>query len=230
MLTKIVLSTAIILPLQAFAAGDSAPLPQQEWTFMSPTHSWDKAQIMKGYQVATDVCLSCHSFKYIKHRHLQDVGFSEYEVKELAKRLDLTVDDALISPLSDADAAEIYGKPVPDLSVMTRARVDGFNYVYALMTGYEDAPEGFDGVNYNTYFPGHSIAMPAPLSDGQVEFFDGSDNTVEDMSKAVTYFMAWTAEPERTQRQKLGIYVIFYLIILTTLLYLTKKHIWKDVK
>lgn len=234
---KLVLGLAVtvssIFSGESFAAG-GVEVPKQEWPFQSITHSWDKAQIMRGYQVATQVCLTCHSFKYIKHRHLMDVGFTEAEVKALAAKLDLKPNDKIMSDLSAEDGAALYGKPLPDLSVMTRARPNGPDYVYAVLTGYEEAPEGFElpeGAYYNKYFPGHSIAMPKPITEnGQVQFFDNEDATIEDMARDVTYFLTWTAEPEMVERQHLGVFVIIYLIILTILLYKTKKHIWRDVK
>lgn len=225
--------TALLFSANVYAAG-GVDVPKQEWPFNNITHSWDKAQLMRGYQIATEVCLTCHSFKYIKHRQLADVGFTEDEVKALAAKLDLKPNDAIMSELSSEDGAALYGKPLPDLSVMNRARPGGADYVYAVLTGYEEAPEGFElpeGAYYNKYFPGHAIAMPAPLTEaGQVQFFDNNDATIEDMARDVTYFLQWTAEPEMVERQHLGVFVIIYLVILTILLYKSKKAIWRDVK
>lgn len=224
----------VLVSTSAQASSSEHELAKHVWGFEKVTDNWDKARILRGYQVATEVCLSCHSFKYIKHRNLMSVGFTEEEVKELAKRMELDVNAPLKSGLSDADAIASYAKALPDLSVINKARHGGADYVYALLTGYEEAPKGHvvpEGSNYNIAFPGNNIAMPAPLtSDGQIEYIDGTNATVEQMSKDIAYFLQWTAEPERIERQQLGVYVLMYVFILAILLYCTKRRIWKNVK
>lgn len=40
------------------------------------------------------------------------------------------------------------------------------NYLFALLTGYMDAPAGFqvdEGLHFNPYFRGGALAMPPPL-------------------------------------------------------------------
>lgn len=232
---KQLLSTLLALGFVTTSfAGEAIDVPRQDWSFNTVTHKWDKAQIMRGYQVATEVCLACHSFKYIKPRHLQEVGFTEDEVKHISGKLGIDKDTAILSELSDADAAELYGKALPDLSVITRARVGGADYLYGLLTGYEDAPTDHvvpEGSYYNKYFPGHNIAMPSPLTeDGLVQYFDNADASIEDMARDVTYFLTWASEPEKVTRQRLGVFVTLYLLILAILLFNLKKVIWRDIK
>ena len=134
---------------------------------------------------------------------------------------------------------EIYGKAVPDLSVMNKARAGLADYVYAVLTGYsEDAdviskhfPDGLpEGAYYNEAFPGHAIAMASPLvADGLVDYHDETEATIDQMAHDVTYFMQWTAEPELTSRKHMGIYVLLYLVIFTLLAYATKRAIWRDI-
>lgn len=71
---------------QSFAAGGGVALPEQPWAFKNVKADWDKEKIYRGYQVATQVCLACHGFKYIKHRDLMKVGFAEAEVKKTGGR------------------------------------------------------------------------------------------------------------------------------------------------
>lgn len=234
---RIVLLTLALLVSVAptvFAAGANVPAPKQEWSFEGARGQWDLEQILNGYTVATQVCLACHSFKYISHRNFTRLGFSEDQAKVLAADLGVELNDKLISGLTAEDSMATYGKVVPDLSVMTKARPNGINYVFALLTGYKDAPEGVDvgeSGYYNEYFPGHVIAMAPPLaSDGMVTYRDGSSPTIEQMARDVTAFMTWTAEPERIERQRMGVYVLLYLTILSVLLYFYKRRIWKDVK
>jgi ubiquinol-cytochrome c reductase cytochrome b/c1 subunit len=139
----------------------------------------------------------------------------------------------------------------PDLSVITKARgyergfpgfvIDlftqyqehGADYMVALLKGYENAPSGFQvpqGSFYNKYFPGHSIAMPPPLSDGRVTYTDGSPQTLDQYSKDVTAFLAWASEPHMVARKQMGLQVIAFLIVLAGLLYFTKKKVWREVQ
>ncbi len=159
-------------------------------------------------------------------------------------------------PNEQAAAAALGGKAAPDLSLMAKARTyergfpwfvidafrqyseNGADYLVALMTGYTDPPPGVEvpaGGHYNRYYPGNIIAMPNPLSDGQVEYPKGPDGqpvvpeTVAQYAKDVTMFLAWAAEPYLEQRKRMGFVVILVLLVLTGLMYLTKKKVWADV-
>jgi cytochrome c1 len=237
---KAFFSLFLLLAATAHAAGGGAPLPAHDWPFNKLGATWDKDRLYRGYKVATQVCMACHSFKYISHRTLLDkASFTEAEAKALAAELDLTLDAKLLSGLDSASAQETYGIEVPDLSVMNKARAGGADYVYALLIGYTDdageishaLPEGVpDGAYYNRYFPGYAIAMPSPLSGPElVSYHDGTEATIAQMAEDVTYFMQWTAEPELVARKHLGVYVLLYLLIFTILAYLTKRAIWRDV-
>lgn len=221
-------------------AAEGIAVPQQKWSFQGLHGKYDKDEIYRGYMVATNVCLACHSFKYASHRDLMRVGFTESEVQALAKALNMNIDQKLLTAQDNQTAIETFGKIPPDLSLINKARQGLADYTYALLTGYsEDAeeikkvfPNGLpEGAHYNKYFPGHAIAMPNPLTGpDMVTYHDGTAATVEQMSRDVTTFMQWTAEPERIERQNLGLFVILYLIIFTLLAYLSKRVIWKDVK
>lgn len=226
-------------------ASESPTLEQQEWQFKGLPKHWDKDQLYRGYTVATQVCMACHSFKYISHRDLMKAGFTEDEAKALAAKKNMGFDDKLLSGLDAESSVTLYGKIVPDLSVMNKARAGLADYTYAVLTGYVDEesdegkeeihhtfPEGIpDGAHYNKAFPGHAIAMPRPLiMDGQVEYHDETEATVDNMARDVTYFMQWTAEPELIKRKRMGVYVLIYLVIFTLLAFFTKRAIWQDVK
>jgi ubiquinol-cytochrome c reductase cytochrome b/c1 subunit len=160
--------------------------------------------------------------------------------------------DYFPSPFPNEQAARVAngGAYPPDLSLITKARsygrgfpqflIDFFtqyqeqgpDYVAALLQGYEDnPPAGFtlpEGSYYNRYFPGHAIKMPKPLSDGQVTYDDGSPATVAQYAKDVTTFLMWAAEPHMEARKQLGLQVFVFLILLTVLLYFTKKKVWAN--
>jgi ubiquinol-cytochrome c reductase cytochrome b/c1 subunit len=155
---------------------------------------------------------------------------------------------------NEAQARLVYSGTVPpDMSVLAKARgyergfplflVDalpffayqehGVDYVVALLKGYKDKPPA--GVQlppnaiYNEYFPGHAIAMPPPLTDGRVEYTDGSPATVDQYAKDVAAFMMWTAEPHLEARKRIGFQVMIFLLIFAGLMYFTKKKVWADV-
>ena len=119
------------------------------------------------------------------------------------------------------------------MSVLVKARGGGVDYIYSLLQGYEEAPSNVsldEGVYYNKYMYGNKIRMAAPLSDGLVEYIDGTEATTEQMTKDVVSFLMWSAEPHLESRHKTGFRVIIYLIILTILVYLTMKKIWSRVE
>ena len=157
--------------------------------------------------------------------------------------------DRFPKPFANDNAARAAngGALPPDLSVMAKARTyergglwflldivtqyqeQGPDYITALLQGYEDAPKGFElpsGTNYNKYFPGHAIGMPAPLSDGQVTYDDGAPQTVAQYSKDVSAFLMWTAEPHMEARKRLGFQVMIFLLVFAVMLYFTKKKVW----
>jgi ubiquinol-cytochrome c reductase cytochrome c1 subunit len=159
--------------------------------------------------------------------------------------------DHFPSPFANEQAARLAngGALPPDLSLITKARagwtgtwrqlydgIGGPQYVYSVLTGYEEPSEELkkeqpEGKHYNPYFAnGHWIGMPPPLSDGQVTFDDGKPNTVDDMSRDVSAFLAWTAEPKMEERKELGFKVIIYLAVFATLLYLVKQKLWRNVE
>ena len=157
--------------------------------------------------------------------------------------------DKFPSPFANEQAARSAngGAYPPDLSLITKFRpgwfgtfnqlvngIGGPNYVYSVLTGYEDPPaelaaEAPEGKSYNPYFAnGHWIGMPMPLSDDQVTFDDGTKATVDQMAKDVSAFLAWTAEPKMEERKRTGFMVMIYLGVLALLLYLVKKKIWAN--
>ena len=151
-------------------------------------------------------------------------------------------------PNDIAAAASNGGKAPPDLSVMARAREGGPQYIYSLLTGYVPPPKGLNipgGKYYNPYFPGDLTAnwsgskmtvpvggqllMPFQLTPNRVSFDDGTKSTTDQMAKDVATFLAWTAEPKQEERKEAGLAVMIYLLILTGILYLSYRRIWRDV-
>lgn len=240
-----------LLAAPAFASSEGTAHPKQmQWPFDGATGTVDRAAAQRGYQVYKEVCAACHSLKRLSFRNLEAIGFSEEEVKALAAGATVTdgpndngemferpgrPSDRFVAPFANDKAARAAngGAFPPDLSLIVKARQDGANYLYSLLTGYGDAPADVnmsEGMHYNEYFPGNQIAMPKPLSEGQVTFQDGTSASVEQMAHDVTVFLQWAAEPEMEHRKRMGIKAFIYLIIFTGLFYVAKKRIWSRVE
>ena len=121
----------------------------------------------------------------------------------------------------------------PDMSVLVKARQGGADYIYSVLMGYEDPPEGFsldDGVYYNKYMSGNKIMMSEPLMDDSVTYMDNTPATKEQMAKDVVTFLAWAAEPHLEARHKIGFRAIIYLIIISILVYFSMKKLWSRIE
>lgn len=220
-----------------------------------PFGRFDRQQLQRGFQVYKEVCAACHSLNHVAIRSLTDIGFSEAEVKAIAKTftvpsIDPNTGEAATRPGVPSDhfpspyANEVAARAAnnnaypPDLSLITKAREGGAAYTYSLLSGYQDPPANLPedkrpgtGLHYNPYFANLNLAMPAPLtSEGQVTYADGTKATVDQMSKDVTAFLVWTAEPKLENRHRTGIGVVIFLIIATALAYLSYRNIWQGKK
>ncbi len=120
------------------------------------------------------------------------------------------------------------------LDAVTQYQEHGVDYLVALLQGYAPQPPPEvtipAGLYYNTYFPGHAIAMPQPLTDGRVDYSDGSPQTVAQYAKDVAAFLMWAAEPHMEARKRIGFQVMIFLIVFAALMYFTKKKVWKEVE
>jgi ubiquinol-cytochrome c reductase cytochrome c1 subunit len=247
----------------AWAAGDSVSPKKVEWSFNGPFGTFDRAQIKRGWQVYAGVCATCHGLKHVYYRHLLTIGIELKAMKDLmesreepyiddsgdAETRDAKIGDPITSPFPNSVAAAKAnnGKVPPDLSLITKARHGGADYIYSLLTGYVSAAQctkkfkGNDGKPLkpeegqacNAYYPGHIIAMAAPLtSEGQVDY-EGKGApkaTVSQMAMDVTAFLAWAAEPEMEDRKRMGLRVMLFLLILTGLFFVIYRQVWRKVK
>ena len=224
-----------------------------DWSFKGLFGKFDRGALQRGYQVYTEVCSSCHSMKYLSYRNLAEKGgpeFSLAQAKAIAASFEVTdgpnddgemftrpgkLSDKFVMPYDNVKAAQAAngGAYPPDMSVLVKARGGGVDYIYSLLQGYENPPEGMsldDGVYYNKYMYGNKIKMANQLSDGLVEYGDGTTASVEQMSKDVTTFLMWAAEPHLESRHQMGFKAIVYLIILTILVYFSMKRIWSRIE
>lgn len=252
---------ATFLAGAAFAAGGSKDLKKVDWHFDGVFGTYDKAAAQRGFQVYQEVCAACHSLKYVAFYNLADKGAPFYDpafpnsnenpvAKAIAKMFTVTdgpdvygdmfdrpgvTADRLPSPYVNdmAAMASNNGAFPPDLSLMTRARPDGSNYLYSLLTSYYEAPPDVDlgsGMSYNPMFSGSKIAMAQPLYEDGVEYTDGTQATVDQMARDVTEFLSWAADPKMEQRKRTGWMVMIYLFLLALLLYGSYRAVWRDVE
>lgn len=260
----------------ALAAGGAKEPRKAGFSFEGPFGTFDQAQLQRGYKVYREVCSACHSMSLLSFRTLGEKHGPFWDpkaksptenrfVKALAAEVQVndidsetgepiqrpgTPADRFPSPYPNATAAAAAngGAAPPDLSVMAKARHDGANYIYSLLSGYKDPPAGLqirDGQYYNPYMPGdltpfwtgdHKsvpkggfIAMPPPLSDDQVTYDDGAPQTVEQYSKDVAAYIAWASEPRQIERKQAGVGVLIFLFLFAGLTYASYRRIWRNV-
>lgn len=226
------------------------PPPNAGFGFSGLFGTFDRGGLQRGFQVYQEVCAACHGMRLLSYRNLLNIGLSDEQVRAIAANVTVIdgpnddgemferpgrLADRFRSPFPNEQAARAAnnGAYPPDLSVITKARADGANYLHALLTGYVDPPAGVEvmaGMSYNAWFSGNQIAMPNVLNDDQLEFADGTRATAEQMSRDVTTFLAWAAEPETETRRRMGVKVLVFLAILGGLVYATKRKVWADVK
>lgn len=243
---------AFLISFSSFGAiaDTTAKKPLQlVWPFEGIFGTFDRQAAQRGAQVYLEVCSTCHSNHNLYYRNLKDIGFSEAEIKQLAQKYTVKdgpnaegemfdrpalPSDRFVSPYPNEEAARAANNgayPV-DLSLIIKARQDGPNYVFSLLSGYQEAPANvklMPGLYYNPYFEGGQIAMPPPLTEGQVTFSDGTSATVEQMAKDVVVFLQWAAEPEMEHRKSMGLKVMIFLLVFTVFFYMAKKKIWKNI-
>lgn len=221
---------------------------------------FDRAQLQRGFQVYKEVCSGCHSLRLVSFRDLQQIGYSEAEVKAIASQWQVEqpsinpdtgepatrkniASDRFPSPYPNEIAARAANNNAlpPDLSLMVKARDDGAEYIHSLLTGYRKQPAELlakfpdaktpQGLHYNPYYPNLNIAMPPPLtSDGQVTFGDGTKPTVNNMARDVSAFLNWTAEPNLERRHAAGLASFLFILVFCFLAYGAYKNVWAGVK
>jgi cytochrome c1 len=214
------------------------------------------------YKEVCSACHSLHYVSFRELGEAQGPGFTEDEVKAIAAGYQVQdgpneagemfdraarPSDKYPAPFPNKEAAIAANGAYPsDLSLITKSRagwygtfnqlingIGGPEYVYSVLTGYQEPPHGEkgpEGKHYNPYFQaGPWITMAQPISDGQVSYADGTEASVEQMAKDVSAFLAWTAEPRMVERKATGFKVMIFLSILAVLLFLSYKKMWRNI-
>ncbi len=236
--------------LSPLYGSETPTLPRENWSFQGPLGTFDRTELQHGFQIYKEVCSTCHGLKQIRFRDLAALGYNHEEIKAIAAECKVEViddegnviekpalpTDTFPNPYKNEQAARAANNSAlpPDLSLITKARAGGPDYIYALLTGYEATPPKdvhlAEGLHYNPYFPGGQIAMIPPLSEGLVTYNDGSQPTINQMAKDVVTFLSWAAEPELEDRKQTGYKVLIYFIVFTILMYFVMKQVWARVK
>jgi len=270
----IVALSTLGVPSIAAASETTHKMEHQKWGFTGPFGTYDQMAVQRGYQVYREVCSSCHALEHLSFRHLGEKGGPYYDaenpnpndnaaVKAFARdwevsAIDQDSGDATTRTGIPADKFPlVYANPIaaaasnggavpPDLSVITKARTGGPDYVYALLTSYGHAND--DGTYHNPVFPGGKIKMAPPLSDELIEYapisvtsvgHDGQSHTemvaapaatTEQMARDVTEFLTWAGDPKMEVRKKVGFATFLFLFIFALLLFATYKQVWRNVK
>ena len=234
-------------------AAESLDLLKNKWSFEGLFGTFDRASLRRGYQVYNEVCSSCHSMQLLSYRNLSEKGGPEFpleDIKNIAASFEVIdgpnsegemfsrpgrLSDKFVKPYPNVQAAEAAngGAYPPDMSVLAKARKGGANYIYSILLGYDDPPEDFKldgGVYYNKYMPGHNIKMPNALSNGLLDYADGTEATSQQMAKDIATFLTWASEPSLEARHKMGFKVILYLIVLGILVYFSMKRLWSRIE
>ena len=183
-------------------------------------------------------------------------GFSEAQVKAIAASYKIPADpndkgettddkgerltrpgiaaDHFPPPFANEEAARANngGALPPDLSLIVKAREGGAQYVYSIVTGFgQKPPKGFavqPGKYFNPYFAGGNISMPPPLADGSVTYADGTTASIDQEAHDVVTFLSWAAEPKMEERKHIGLGAMAFMLVLSGLLFLSYRRVWKD--
>ena len=250
LLNRLILTIFLsIISFSSFAEEINTNYIKTDWSFKGVFGTFDRSSLQRGYQVYQEVCSGCHSMEHLSYRNLSEKGgpeFSVEEAKAIAAQFEIEdgpnsdgemfmrparLSDKFAKPYPNVEASTAAngGAYPPDMSVSTKARAGGADYIYSLLLGYEEAPADFEldeGVYYNKYMPGNKIKMSSPLMDDIVTYADGTKATTSQMAKDVTSFLVWAAEPHLESQHRMGFKAILYLIVLLTLVYMSKQKIW----
>merc|ERR1711976_28162 len=224
--------------------------PTFPWSHNGYLESLDHASMRRGYYVYKQVCAACHSMNFIRYRELVGVIFTEEEAKKEAEEIMVRdgpdeegnyfdrpgkLADAFPNPYANDEAAKAAnnGALPPDLSYIVQSQHGGENYIFSLLTGYCDAPEGVDvkeGTYFNPYFPGGAISMAQALYNEIIEYDDGTPATQSQLAKDVSTFLKWTSEPEHDVRKRWAIKSLTAAGFIIFISYWMKRHKWSPLK
>ena len=244
MISRLLGALVLLAATQSFAAGGAA----LDHADIQPDNI---ASLQRGARNFMNYCSGCHSAQYVrfstigKHLDLSDEQLSE----NLMFNADKTFETIKVS-MPGGSAERWFGTAPPDLSLIGRAK--GADYIYSFLKGFyvqEESPTGVDNtVLAGTSMPhvlwelqGYQKAIFSEHTEAGVtsRHFEGFEPFIEGSLDAEGYdefvrdtvnFLVYIAEPIRSERRTLGVWVIMFLIFFWIIAVMLKKEIWKDVK
>lgn len=206
----------------------------------------DKESLQRGAEHFVTYCLGCHAIKYIRYKRLaQDFELDEKKVLQNIAPLGASIYDQMHTAMDGHDATIWFGTNPPDLSLIARSR--GANWLYSYLKGFYIDKKAPLGVN-NTVFP--DVGMPNVLwqlqgqQESVVNMVDGkqvveklvltepgtlSEQDFDQWVNDLVNFLVYVGEPDQLERQSMGKYVLFFLLMFLVIAYLLKKEYWKDI-
>ena len=222
----------------------------------APIDVRDVVSLQAGVRTFVNYCLNCHSASLMRYNRLVDIGLSEQQIKDNLLFTAEKVGEMMNIAMTKKDAADWFG-PAPDLSLAARSR--GADWLWTYFRGYYRDPASATGWNNTVFagvgmphvlgqLQGDRVLIEEVSRDvaGQ-PVKDRHGNVIKSVRfervrpgtlTAVEYdivvrdlvnYMTWMAEPNQVLRKQVGIWVIFFLVILVALSYALYKEFWKDV-
>lgn len=219
----------------------------------------NQESLQRGAKYFVNYCLGCHSAKYVRYSRVgEDLDISEDElVNNLMFNANKPF-ETMLSSMQPEDAQRWFGATPPDLSLISRSRNPDWLFTY-LKSFYQDDSRPLGSNNKllpgasmpNVFWDLQGEQTPI-YKEVVVESVDEEGNTVTRKLKKFSHFaqvtegslspeafdsvvrdtvnfLDYIGEPVKMKRKKMGVWVIFYLIILFGFAYFLKKEIWKDV-
>ncbi len=242
-MVKSILIALLLVPVMAIASNEIK-------LDTAPVNLYDTISLQRGVHIFVNYCVTCHNAAYMRYDRLQDLGLTEQQIKDnlmfaVAKR----VGDTMTVAMDKNDAKDWFGTTPPDLSLIARSR--GADWLYTYLRGFYRDNTTHTGWN-NTVFP--RVGMPHVLHVLQGEQVLNTEVQTDalghkhevqklvletqgtltpaqyDMLVAdLVNYLVYMADPAKTFRIQLGIYVLFFLAIAFVATYMLKKEFWKDV-
>ncbi|PKL95286.1 MAG: cytochrome c1 [Gammaproteobacteria bacterium HGW-Gammaproteobacteria-8] len=231
-----------ITSLASWAAGGGEQLRQ------SGANVHDITSVQSGATLFANYCHSCHSAEYMRYQRLaQDLEITEQQVEEFLIFSDAEITDYMKAAMP-AEAANWMGKKPPDLSLTARSR--GADWIYSFLSGFYMTADGWNNtVLANASMP-HVLwelqGIQRPIMESYTDEAGQQQTRIKELRldqpgsltpdeydtaiRDITAFMIYLGEPSIIQRERMGIWVLLFLVVFTFLAYLLYKEYWRDVK
>ncbi len=234
-----ILTAALLATSPALAAGGYGKLLDHEFAFDGMFGAYDQGELQRGYKIYEQACSACHGMKFVPFRALADEngpGFSNAEVQEIASRYEVADEAGDPGDTRPGKPFDYFPTPMavgnpPDMSLLAKARAGGALHIYSVLLGYTGEEKEVAGtfLYENTGYGGY-FGMSQPLWEGDIEYTDGSPETLEQYANDVSAFLMWAAEPKLVERKQAGVWSLGFLILFAVLVYFTNRRVWAQVK